>query len=427
MRIPAGTGAAPRRRQLIIAIAAITLSTGTAAAGASPHTGHRPTTATRAPSNVQNPVAAAGRAPTAASKTPTAASASAQPLQRAPFDDLPDGPVPRTVPYAIGTRVYLGGHVTDLTDRFTAAFPGVPSTPAQRQFGTVIGAAGYAWTDIIGSGADVVHVVGRLSAGGDYTPFHTSTGRDSTLAVTTGSLVVMPESGQAYVNTGDFFTAFTGSANIDCGSCAPSAAGTRVVLDQWSGTGSRPEHQGTWLWYPPATIQRIDDRFRAVGRLGAGWLGLRLGAGCWRIAPATALARLGPALCSLTTPLVSADGRRAVVVQSGRLRVLDPVTGEGIGAAAMAAIASWSPTPTTSSPARLRYAVPAVWESADSYLVTARFDAALALVRCSASTGACQRVVRSTVRSGVDRIVLERGVPDAIPTDQTARDHAIPR
>jgi hypothetical protein len=317
------------------------------------------------------------------------------------------------VPYAIGTRLYFAGQVVDLSGRFTAAFPGLTPTPSQRQFATVVGGAGFAWTQIVGSGTDVVNIAGRVSRDGGYTPFHTSSGRSSLLAITTGGLVAMPENGQVYDTSGGFRGAFTGSAGIDCGSCAPTAAGPRLVIDQWSGVPGTPDHQGTWLWYPPAAIEKIDDRLVAVGRLGGGTLGLRLGDGCWRTAPATAPTRLGARICSLTRPLVSADGRRAVVVQGGRVVVLDPVTGSLVSRASMPAIDRWAPPSATATVAHVRYAVPAAWESADSYLVSARYDTSLALVRCSVRTGACTRAVRAAVRPGVDGIVTERGPADA--------------
>jgi hypothetical protein len=64
----------------------------------------------------------------------------------------------------------------------------------------------------------------------------------------------------------------------------------------------------------------------------------------------------------------------------------------------------------------VRHAVPAAWETADSYLVTAEFDGALALVRCRVSSGSCQRAVRSHERpEPVASIVTERSWLDAVP------------
>lgn len=61
--------------------------------------------------------------------------------------------------------------------------------------------------------------------------------------------------------------------------------------------------------------------------------------------------------------------------------------GAVVSRASMAAMTGWAPG--------THEAVPAAWESADSYLIEAKYDGALALVRCSAATGACNRAVRS--------------------------------
>jgi len=411
-----GTAVGRSRRRLLVGGAAVVLASAVAAGTPSPP-GAEPARAAVAPATATPPTPAAATEPEPAGPAAAAGTTGATAASRARADAdasvldalAPDAP-PRTVPYAIGTRIYFAGRVSDLADRFATAFPGTRPGPAQRQFTTVVGAAGFAWAQFTGSGVDVVSVVDRVGPDGAVTPFHASTGRASLLAVTTGGLVAMPESGQVFTTAGRAAGAFTGSVNIDCGSCAPTAAGPRLVIDQWSGTGSQPEHQATWLWYPPVAIQRLDDRFRAVGRLGSGWLGLDLGGGCWRLAPATAPDRLGAPVCSQATPLVSADGARAVVVQGGRVRVVEAATGATVSVASLTPLARWDPLGP-----HPRYAVPAVWETADAYLVTARVDGTLALVRCSARTGACRRAVRVAVRPGVDRIVTERGPADAVP------------
>lgn len=371
--------------------------------------------------------AGTGRAspPAAAGTGAPGASGASLPADAAPMPDvlgaLPGGPPPAQVPYGIGTRIFFAGHGSDQAARFAAAFPGTAPSPDQRQFTAVVGGAGFAWTQITGSGADAVHRLARIDAAGRSLDLPATVGRASVLAVTTSGLVAEPENGHVLTPSGAFGSAFTGSAAIDCGSCAPTAAGPRLVIDQWTGVGAPPQHQATWLWEPPSTIRQLDDRFRAVGRLGTGWLALRVTPGCWQVAPSTAPERLGPAICSLTTPLVSADGRRAAVVRDGRVLVVDPLTGATLRTASMGRIAGWSPGGAPGGapgapdvPGQVRYAVPAVWESDDAFLVTVRVDRALALVRCSAGTGECRRAVTSVVRPGVDRIVTERGPADAI-------------
>jgi hypothetical protein len=406
------------RRPAALAVVALALTAGAALlplAGWSPD--HQP---------AMNPSAAASVAsstPAAASSTPpdgtgagtgAGAGAAAVATQRSPLDLLPAGPAPTEVPYSIGTRVYYQGRIADLSSRFDQLAGGVRLAATQRQLTAVVAAAGFAWTQITVSGVDLVHAVGKVSATGGYTPFHTSSGSSSTLDVTVGGAVAMPGSGQIYQSDGRFLAAFTGSPGIDCGSCATSAVGVRLLVDQTAGVPGL-EHLGTWLWYPPAAIQPLPDSYRAVGRWGIGWLGSVVSPGCWRTAPAVAPAALRATICSMTRPLVSADGTRAVVVQSGRALVLDTRSGATVSRATLAALSGWQP-PTAggaAAPAPVRYVVPATWEAPDSYLLTTRDDAVLALVRCSVRTGTCQRAVRAPVRTGVDRIVTERG-PTAI-------------
>jgi hypothetical protein len=345
---------------------------------------------------------------------------------RSPLDALQPGVPPATVPYAIGTRVYFQGRITDVSTRFAQAFPGRSLPASQRQLTTVTAGAGFAWTQITGPGIDLVHAAGRISATGGYTPFHTSAGSSSRLGVTTAGAVVMPENGQLYSPDGRFLAAFTGSQGIDCGSCATSAVGSRLLVEQFSGPPAM-EPLGTWLWYPPAAIQRLPASYHAVGRLGVGWLGSQVGPGCWRTAPATAPSQLRATLCSMTTPLVGADGTRAVVVQNGQARVLDTRSGATVSRASLGALPGWqrpgaattstsaasTATTTTALDAPVRYVVPTAWADADTYLLEARDDTTIALVSCSVRTGTCLRVVRAQVRPGVDRIVTERG-PEAI-------------
>jgi hypothetical protein len=322
---------------------------------------------------------------------------------------LPVGRPPRAVPYAIGTAVHHRGHVTDVSAWFSQAFPGARPGPAQRELTTVVGGGRYAWAQLTGSAADLVHAVGRIGPRGGWTGFHTSIGDWSRLAVTTRGTVVMPESAQLFRADGRLLASFTGSATLSCGFCASAAAGTHVVVQRRPAAPGVP-FQGTWLWTPPNAPVRLPDGVQAVGRLGPGWLAVPAGSSCWRIAPAAAPSAVRARICSQALPLVAADGARAVVVQSGRMRVVDTRTGSQLGLARLGALTSW----TINGPGPIRYVVPAAWESSDSYLATARDDTVLAVVRCSLRTGRCERAVTATVRAGVSRIVLERGPADAV-------------
>jgi hypothetical protein len=324
---------------------------------------------------------------------------------RSPLDLLPAGRAPVTVPYAIGTSVYYHGHRTNIRARFDQALSGSQRTPAMYQLVAIVGGGGYAWAQILGSGADLVHTVGRISPRGGWTGFHTSTGSFSRVTVTSTGAVAMPESGQLFGTDGHLIASFAGRPELACGACGPSAAGPSLVVEKGPPGPGIPA-QGTWLWSPPAAPRRLPDGYRALGRGGRGWLGAPDGAGCWRVAPVSDPAATRARICSQTLPLVSADGTRAVLVQAGQLRVADTRTGASLSSARLAALWSWTPANRN---APVRYLVPVAWETSDRYLAVARDDRILAIVRCSVRTSRCERAVRTLTRIGADRIVTERG------------------
>ena len=316
----------------------------------------------------------------------------------APFDLLPAGSAPTTVPYAIGTTVYYGGRAYDLRAQVS-----VPSG-SKREFLKVAATRGIVVTQYSYSLADVVNVVGRFAPGVPYGVLEGSSGGLSTFDVTLGGLVAMPENGKVRnAANGKVYATWT-RRTVACngGDVAPAAVGYRVVEREISWTDCPPgvDGHGSFLWYPPSAVMRVGDRMEGVGRLGVGWLGDHTSATRWGIVPAgNPLAAPRP-VSSMVRPLVNGDGSRAVVVQSGRVRVITLSTMAN-RATALPTISDWA--------VGVRDAVPAAWESNDLFLVTARFNGALALVRCSAATGACWRVVRSYVRPGVTRIITERG------------------
>lgn len=322
-----------------------------------------------------------------------------------PLDALPAASAPRTVPYAIGTSVHFRGHVTNVGARIDQAHPGMRLTADQRQVTTVVAGGGLAFAQIIGSGADLVHIVGRISPRGGWTDLAMSAGSMSLVAVTPAGAVGMPESGRLYRADGRLIATFTGSRTANCSFCGMEAAGQHLVVERKPAFPGA-QHQGWWLWTPPAAPARLPAGYRSLGRLGAGWLGAPAGTGCWQVAPAASPSATRARICSQTLPLVSADGERAVIVQAGRMRVVSTRTGLGTGLARIGALPNWAPDGTGGA---VRYLIPAAWETSDSYLATARDDRTLAMVRCSARTGRCERAVRSTVRPGVSRIVMERG------------------
>ena len=325
----------------------------------------------------------------------TAASAAPVP----PFDLLPTAVAPTTVPYSIGTTVYYGGKGYDLSRAFDPALKG-----NDRQFLKVAATRGVVVTQHSYSAADVVNVVGRFSPSLNYAGLETNLGGLSTFDVTLGGLAAMPENGQVRNATnGRVYAAWTRqTAGCSGSSIAPAAVGYRVLQREtsWSSCPPGMDAQGAFLWYPPSAVQQLADTMEAVGRLGTGWLGDHTSATGWSILPASNPSAAPKQVASMMRPLVNGDGTKAVVVQSGRVRVISPATMSNL-ATSLPTIGGWS--------VGVRDAVPAAWETNDLFLVTARYDGTLALVRCSASTGKCWRVVRTSVRTGVTRIITERG------------------
>jgi hypothetical protein len=97
------------------------------------------------------------------------------------------------------------------------------------------------------------------------------------------------------------------------------------------------------------------------------------------------------------------------------MRVVDTRTGAQLSLAGLGPLAGWSPVGGSTGRGTVRYVVPVAWESTDAYLATARDNQELAIVRCSATTGRCERAVRAAVRPGAGAIVSERGPADATP------------
>ena len=339
--------------------------------------------------------------------------AAAAPAPRSPLDALPAGRPPLSVPYALGMTVYYRGHRTSLNPLYDKIW-GIPHTPRTTDRPRiVIGGGGYAWAQLSIAATDMANVVGRISPSGRWKQFHISTGDASRVSVTTAPLVAVPEDGLLLRTDGRKVASFTGNLNTSYNFFESSAAGRYVVVHRHPNAPGAPD-MGMWLWSPSVKPFQLPDGYRALGRLGAGWLGAPAGttpgARCWHVAPASAPLKTRPGtLCSMTLPLVSADGAKAVVVQGGRVRVLDTVTGAQIRAARIPALSGWSFWTTP-----YRYLIPAAWESADSYLVTARDDKVIALLRCSISTGRCERAVRAVTRPGIDIVVTERGFEDVV-------------
>lgn len=329
-----------------------------------------------------------------------------------PLAGLATGPAP-TVPYGIGQRIYAFGHSTDVSASFKAG-----NNPGG-QFGTIVGSRGVAWASFMAYGADCVPKLGRVSPSLPWRAVASSMGGCTTVTdATGGGLAATPDNVAAFTSAGTKYATYPRQSGSNLGACPPSpgagydtarAAGYRFVVTESTCSGV----QGKFLWYPGSRPQRLDVTYDALGRLGGGWLGkdvaVQPSAACWRVAPAGAPTALsGAPLCSMAVPLVSADGKRTIVVQAGRVRVLDTASGRTVSVPILGAVPSgWAPGK--------RYEVPAAWETSDAYLVDVGYDGDLALVRCSVSTGHCVVAVRSHTRTGVSDLITERSSNYAKP------------
>lgn len=324
------------------------------------------------------------------------------------FDRLPAGAPPLTVAYSIGTRVFYGGREQDLASVLPKGWgpqAGTYFTRVVASHGVVITATHVGFGTVESGDAGAYGEVGLFwpsrALPGAYLRLATSdsaTGSD----VTTAGVVlvppqVMPGQVRAYNLDG------TRRALMPVTTCCDgeiAALGVRGYVGS-----QRPSPSGTGrvlLWWIGGGTQALPLNYEPVGRLGVGWLGARTGL-CWRTAPANNPNALRAAqLCSMTRPLLSADGNIAVVVQAGRVRVLDARTGRGVSVAQLPAVGvtGWGYG---------QFAAPAAWETPDLYLVNVHDHGASALVRCSVSTGRCQRVVRTTgalqTERGYDSVV----------------------
>lgn len=332
--------------------------------------------------------------------TVSAFTAAAQ-ASAAPFDLLPMGPAPTAVPYAIGKRIYYSGRTTDLTATFASEYV------SGSEFGRVVGSGSNTYTSFASARTDCVTPIGHIAPGSPWRNIANPWGTCETdFDVSADGLVGTPDLVGAYRSDGSLVASYPRSASWqEAPSDRVAAAGAHFVVEEH--LHPTPGLQGVYLWHPGNTPQKLPDNYTSVGRLGVGWLGARLNKLCWKTAPATApLAMRAPELCSMAKPLLSADGTRAVLVQSGRVKVVDATTNALISTASLPAITEWQPGN--------REAVPAAWETSDSYLINAKYDGALALVRCSVATGACNRAVRTNRQAGISSIVTERGSEDAV-------------
>lgn len=331
----------------------------------------------------------------------SAVSAQALAATGSPVSLLPVGPAPVGIPYAIGKRMYLNGKlVYDFTARWTA----LVSVYADVQFGDVKITRGViVWSVNEDRGAgDPLARVGVLRAGGSPIVVHQVSDYPG-LATTTGGLISSGLAAYMADSTGifnlagvDFGPPFTYTNYIPFPgpNITVQSAGGSFVFQGVSATAPLNTPLQSYSMYPghPAVQLPYDNTFGAGS--GTGWLVTANNptSGCFRTAALATPAVLRAPICSQTPPLVSDDGTMAVVVQANHVGLYNTVTGAQINAAN-------APTLTTQG-----YS-PFAWESPTSYLVNASQGSSVYILRCSTTTGACQRAVTSYTRPGVKGII----------------------
>lgn len=153
----------------------------------------------------------------------------------------------------------------------------------------------------------------------------------------------------------------------------------------------------SFLLDPGSDPVALPDNTFGAGQ-GTGWIATEtsVGSACYRTAAVATPTKARARLCSQRVPMVSDDGTTAIVVQGNRVVALDAQSGSQLRASSAPALTAWD--------GAHGYWLER-WLDADSYLVNVRDGSTLALVRCSVSTGGCERAVTATVRPGVSRIV----------------------
>lgn len=331
----------------------------------------------------------------ASTTSPRAASATS------PLSALPAGPVPVGVPYGIGKRIYLNGVQYDLTSRWSAltngqGFAELAQVTSTR--GTVVWVIGLNAIDALGQ-------VGTLRPGG--TPVVINEVNDYRVAATSGGVLAGGASGyggtvQPFTLTGKSFgPAFTDPFPSVPYFVGADAAGGSLVFR----ASDDPAPTQSFRMYPGYAAVRLpyDNTFGVGG--GAGWLATAdsLGSVCYRTAALATPATLRARICSLTVPMLSADGTKAVVVQGNHVRLYDTATGAQINATNAPTLPFQGRYTTGTYAGQLAGYYPFAWESATTYLVYARDGAAMDILRCFLDR-TCQRAVTSYPRAGITHI-----------------------
>jgi hypothetical protein len=313
-----------------------------------------------------------------------------------PIAALPAGPVPMGVPYGIGKRLYLNGKAYDFTTRWTA----LASRYAYPQFAAVTITRGVVvWAVDETQTTDPLASVGVMRPG-EAPVFLRQVLDFPGLATTTGGLITSGLEAYLAATTAIFTVAgadygppfsYSDNGGLPGPIITVQGAGGSFVFQGRSATAGLTVPSQSYAMYPGyAAVQLPYDDTYGVGN---GWLATADShtSDCYRTAALTSPATLRADICSQSGLVVNTAGTMAVVVQANHVLLYDTITGAQINA-------TNAPTLTTQG-----YS-PMGWETPTTYLVNAKDGNSLYILRCSATTGACQRAVTSYVRPGVSYI-----------------------
>ncbi len=309
-----------------------------------------------------------------------------------PFDLLPAGPVPTTIPYAIGTRIFYQDRI------FVVPTPGTSDaelTRVQPYHGNVLTSVFYPGT------ADFVGPTGVI---GPTSPWRSLGGVDlSADATLTGQLLAVPAYGREVRTIDTSTNRVVARLPIADAFAHAATAGPKVLVTNFGFSNTTSQV----LW-DPATGNTIalgtsdaGPTYSVAQRRSPGWLWRDVGGGCFARVPVSDPLAGGTRIChdagQSGPPLLSFDGATAIAVRDGRLVAVAMASGQALSTGTLAAIVR--ATDNT------RWVYPVQWETASTFITEATWDGQLALVRCRLRDGWCERVVRSYVRGNVGGIV----------------------
>lgn len=328
-----------------------------------------------------------------------------------PMSSLPAGTPPKGYAYGIGKRLFLNGRTYDLAP-YWSTIASKPSNNAPRlaqEFKDVDQTRGVLLWAFESIGIDQYLEVGNLVPG--HAPKRISSeSAQAPIATTSGGIYGVgaqstsggPGSSNSYTSSGvrtpPQLLDDDGEHALPGAPALVSSAGSALVVNLQHAVGPEDPQAVThksWRYSPTYGQSALpyDNTYGA----GTGQLVTRdtnTGA-CWRTAALATPATLRARVCSQVFPKVSTDGTRVAVVQDRHIRLYDTATG---------ALVSTTNAPTLTSWDSGHFYTLLGWEDASNYLVKARNGTDLYILRCNV-TGACQRAVTSTVRTGVSGIV----------------------